>query len=74
MIELYKGKKVHYDPGYGEPENGKVKSLCDDSTSHVFVVFNCAGEWDNFENYTAQRTPISDLKSGWTDKAKTKFT
>lgn len=71
MIELHKGKKVHYDPGIGEPENGKVKSI--QSEEYAFVVYNCAGNWDDYENYTAARTRISDLKSGWADNSKTKF-
>ena len=72
MIEIKKGTKVHYDPGYGAPENGKVKRVAEDG-KHAFVVYNCAGNWEDYENYTAARTKISDLQQGWSDEAKTKF-
>lgn len=71
MIELHKGKKVHYDPEFGEPENGKVKSI--QNEKYAFVVYNCAGNWDDYEDYTGARTRIADLREGWTDDAKTKF-
>lgn len=61
---LSKGQKVTYAPDYGEPERGKVKSFSEDP-NFVFVVYNCGGNWDNYENYTAARTNIKDLKLGW---------
>ena len=40
-------------------ENSPVGFNC------VRVVYNCAGDWDNFKNYTAALTNLSDLKLGW---------
>lgn len=60
---LKKGTKVTYNNGYGE-ERGIVKSFCD-NPDYVFVVYNCAGNWDDYENYTAARTFIKDLEIGW---------
>jgi len=42
-----------------------VKEIPDHTNSQVRVVFNCAGEWDNFMNYTSQLTPIERLEMGW---------
>jgi len=65
--EFIVGQKVHYIPFPGcDPakyENGIVKSISD--SSHVFVVFNCGGEWDRYTDYTAARTATSQLKAGW---------
>jgi hypothetical protein len=60
------GQKVHYLPftGSTEPENGIVKSQCEDGR-HVFVVYKCDGDWENYQNYTAARTLNSDLREGW---------
>lgn len=41
-----KGDWVLYD----EKEKGRVKSWNDE---WIFVVFNCADQWDDYENYTA---------------------
>lgn len=65
--ELKKGDKVHYMPEHykneGEFENGVVKSIA--PNGGVFVVYNCGGKWDNFENYTAANTRPEDLFMGW---------
>lgn len=62
------GDKVRYIPFTDAPEEvwekGIVKSLCDDH-NWVFVVYNCAGEWDNYKNYTAARTKVEQLIPGW---------
>ena len=57
------GDKVCYVTDYKPPENGVVKSISD--TEHVFVVYNCDNDWDNYMNYTVARTRVSDLKQGW---------
>ncbi len=58
-VTLYqKGMKVNYKGR----ENGMVKRQQGDI---VFVVYNCGGEWSNFENYTAAATNTRDLKYGW---------
>lgn len=57
------GIRVAYKPGY-KTENGIIKSLCEDK-NFVFVVYNCGGEWKNYQDYTAARTNIKDLVLGW---------
>lgn len=69
MTKLSKGQKVHYCTDYGKMENGIVKSVPGDG--HAFVVYNCAGNWDRYEDYTGARTKISDLRAGWSDEATT---
>ena len=32
------------------------------SEEFIFVVYNCAGEWDNYKDYTAAATKPNDLK------------
>ncbi len=61
------GQRVHYIPFEGcdpeQYENGIVKSVSDEN--HVFVVYNCGGEWSRYQDYTAARTHISQLRAGW---------
>lgn len=65
--DLKKGDNVHYMPEHykkdGKFENGVVKSIA--PNGNVFVVYNCNGEWHNFENYTAANTSPKDLFKGW---------
>lgn len=69
MIDIAKlkvGDKVHYQPEhYSEDEwdNGIVKRIPDHRS--VFVVYNCGGDWDNYDLYTAALTNGRDLKEGW---------
>ena len=56
------GDKVTYH-AFNKHEEGIVKSLSDDE--NVFVVYHCAGEWDRYFDYTAARTRIADLTTGW---------
>ena len=67
------GDKVTYVPEHlnGDPANwqhGIVKSVGPDSDGCLFVVFHCAGNWENYWRYTGQLTKASDLKPGWLDK------
>ena len=59
------GQKVHYVPLIGEPENGVVKSQHPTNTNVVFVVYKCAGDWANYQNYTAVSTSVFDLQDDW---------
>lgn len=59
------GDKVHYKPPYGRVENGIVKRVPEGQVGNVFVVYNCAGEWDNYQDYTAALTHVKDLYPGW---------
>jgi hypothetical protein len=56
------GQKVTY-LSHGKTEHGIVKSISD--KNHVFVVYHCDGNWDRYQDYTAARTAILDLVSGW---------
>jgi hypothetical protein len=75
MIDVAKlrvGDRVHYIPfescSADQIENGRVKEIPEHTHTEVRVVFNCAGEWDNFMDYTSQLTPIKKLELGWKDK------
>jgi len=63
-MELTIGTKVHYTAPHGEKQNGVIKSHSDDLTT-VFVVFNCANDWENYQDYTGQSTKILALNPGW---------
>lgn len=71
MIDISKlkiGDKVHYQPEhYGDNkwENGIIKEIPEWSTDSVRVVYNCAGNWDNYKDYTSALTNIRDLKLEW---------
>lgn len=57
------GDKVTYVSDHGTLEHGIIKSVQDED--HIFVVYNCAGNWDRIEDYTAARTHRRDLVEGW---------
>ena len=66
--KLIVGDKVHYQPDHYGPqkwENGIIKEIPDHTLTSVRVVFNCAGDWDNFMNYTSALTDLKDLFEGW---------
>jgi len=67
--QLKVGIKVHYqsehDLKIGEFQNGIIKEIPDHTDKAVRVVYHCAGEWDNFQNYTSQLTDIKDLYLDW---------
>lgn len=60
-----KGDSVSYI-GKDKIEIGIVKSVPEDKNA-VFVVYNCAGAWEHYEQYTAARTNVIDLVHGWFD-------
>lgn len=68
MQVVKKGQKVHFNAGFGQFENGKIKEVCSDK-QNAMVVFYCGGNWDDYEKYTAAKTPISKLRAGWVDDA-----
>jgi len=65
ISKLKIGEKVHYTKAPGIYENGRVKEIPDHTNTEIRVVYNCAGDWDNFMNYTSALTPISKLGLGW---------
>lgn len=61
------GEKVTYHC-FNKKQKGIVKSESDEE--HVFVVYNCGGDWGNYKFFTAARTNINDLTLGWEDEKK----
>lgn len=61
------GEKVHYirdnctNPK--EYENGIVKEVPNNANTRV--VYNCGGDWDNYQNYTSALTSNRNLRKGW---------
>lgn len=53
------GRWVQYVPGHGPRETGRIKSW---NTKYIFVVYNCARDWQNYRNYTAAATKPEDLE------------
>lgn len=89
MIDVWlltPGTKVHYIPkgstNADEYENGIVKSILDDNVRIfakdndpvVFVVFNCEGDWDNYDLYIGKLTRVAELKLGWYTESDVKLT
>ena len=46
-------------------ENGMIKEIPNHTNKAIRVVYNCAGNWDNFKNYTSALTNLTDLRLGW---------
>ena len=66
--DLRIGDKVCYQPEhYGNDrwENGRVKEIPNHTFDSVRVVYNCDGQWNNYQNYTSALTNLRDLKVGW---------
>lgn len=65
MIDIAKLKPEHigawvaYNNTTGPDEFGRIKSWND---RFVFVVYNCANEWDRFQDYTAAATDPKELR------------
>lgn len=63
------GDKVCYQPSYlkekGKWENGMVKEIPSHTLTAERVVYNCAGEWHRFKEFTSALTDLSDLFLGW---------
>ena len=68
IAKLRVGDKVCYQPShYGEDEweNGMIKEIPSHTNEAVRVVYNCAGNWGRFMEYTSALTNLRDLKMGW---------
>ena len=69
IAELRIGDKVHYQPDHYKEEdrweNGIIKEIREEQTDGVWVVYNCAGNWKDYKNYTGARTKLQDLKLHW---------
>lgn len=57
------GDRVTYLTTYGK-QRGIIKRFATDNYS-VFVVYQCDQNWEEYYNYTGQKTEISDLVEGW---------
>ena len=68
IAKLHVGDKVHYQPEYygnDKWENGRIKEIRDGKIDGVWVVYNCAGNWNRYQDYTSALTNLRDLKPGW---------
>jgi len=68
ITDLKVGSEVHYQPKhYGDSrwENGLVKEIREGVDDKVWVVYNCAGKWHRYKDYTSACTFLTDLKLGW---------
>ena len=68
IIKLRIGDEVHYQPehyGNDKWENGLVKEIREDVIDGVWVVYNCAGNWHRYKDYTSAKTNLRDLRLGW---------
>lgn len=67
LDDLTIGDKVHYIPDHegAEAENGIVKDKSPSVSDCVWVVYNCADDWDNYRNYTGAMTNLKYLHHGW---------
>ena len=57
------GEDVHYSKNE-IIQNGRIKEI-DYGQETAFVVYHCNDDWDNYRNYTAALTNLSNLKLGW---------
>lgn len=55
---LYVPRHAMNNPNHPDCQRGRIKSH---SEHGVFVVFKCDNDWNNFRDYTAQLTEVSDL-------------
>lgn len=61
LVKADIGKWVVYTGGAGEQEAGRIKSS-DNKNQRAWVVYACAGEWDNYQDYTGAATQYGDLE------------
>lgn len=63
------GDAVHYQPSHyleeDKWENGIIKEIPEHTTTSVRVVYHCANDWGNYQNYNSALTSCRDLKMGW---------
>jgi len=52
------GKWVVYNDGFRPPEKGRIKGW---NNKYIFVVYNCNGAWDRFQDFTGVATRPEDL-------------
>jgi hypothetical protein len=68
-LVLNVGDKVNYQPSHyieeNKFENGIVKEIPEHTNNSVRVVYNCAGDWENYTEFTSCLTNVRDLNLGW---------
>ena len=73
-LNLNIGQKVHYTTASGKHYNGIIKGFVQNRIiTEVFVVYDCAGNWDAYKDYIGVRTNIKELNPGWVIKLKLKL-
>jgi hypothetical protein len=60
LVKKDVGRAVTYT-SIGTKESGRIKSWND---RWIFVVYHCADDWDNYQDYTAAATDSNDLDWG----------
>jgi len=58
LTEADKGRWVIYSKIAEQQRIGRIKSW---NESHIFVVYKCDEDWDNYADYTAEATSVNDL-------------
>ena len=75
ILQCKVGEKVHYKPEHykeDEFENGIIKEVRPTVPNiGIWVVYKCAGNWKDYQDYSAGKTNLRDLHLGWLS---TKFT
>lgn len=61
---MKEGDKVYYTSPGGKTENGIIKSI-HEGRNTAYVVYKCAYDWDNYQDYTGIQTKLEDLTEGW---------
>lgn len=59
------GDRVNYANSNGRRENGVVKKCTNQLCT--YVVFNCGGDWEHYESYTAEACQDWLLSPGWAE-------
>lgn len=68
IAKLKVGDKVCYKPEYYSKDEwikGIIKEIPEFTLEEVRVVYNCAGNWENYKDYTGVLTKLRDLTLGW---------
>lgn len=67
LKDIKVGDRVYYQSPHS-PKNTYEKGIIsgvEKSKAHVFVVFHCNEDWDNYKNYSSQLTDLKSLYHGW---------
>lgn len=59
-----KGQKVTYVAPGVKKQKGIIKELLPGQPI-AWVVYNCGGDWGNYQNFTGSLTSLKNLEAGW---------